>query len=229
MMKLFYSFLLFIFLFVFFSCSKKDENNLLSSQLETYFDLTPGKFIIYDVIEVSHDETATVQHDTVYYQMKTLIGDTIIDNEGRIARKLIRYKRNNSQENWNPTDVWTCIIEGNRAEMVEENQRIVKLMFPISLNTKWNANVFNSESANNCFYKNLHIPMQINSIQFDSTLIVEQENQRNLIEYKRKFEVYANGVGLIKKYFKDLKISNFDTLSVKSGKEFFLEVTDFGY
>jgi len=59
-------------------------------------------------------------------------------------------------------------------------------------------------------------------------LVVEQEDKRNLIEFKRKYEVYANRVGMVKKYYKDLQISNFDTLNIKSGKEIFMTLTNFG-
>ena len=57
---------------------------------------------------------------------------------------------------------------------------------------------------------------------------VEQEKERNLIAYKRKFEEYAANVGLIRKVYKDLTIMNFDTLNVKSGKEIFMDIVEYG-
>ena len=101
-----------------------------------YYDLTFGRFIEYDVLEINHDVDQTVQHDTLRYQLKTVIGDTVIDNEGRIARKFIRYKRSNSNSNWAQTDLWTTIIDQNRAELVEENQRVIKMIFVPNFTTK---------------------------------------------------------------------------------------------
>ena len=221
------SFLIFL-LTIGVSCKKDDTTPNSVSNFETYFDLTPGRYIVYDVFEVFHDETALIKHDTSVYQLKTLVGDTIIDNQGRIARKYIRSKRNSSSESWVITDVWTTIIEGNRAELVEENERIIKMMFPISLSTKWNANVFNAGNSLDCFYSNIHKPMQLNGLQFDSTSTIDQENERNLIEYRRKYETYANHVGMVLKFYKDLKISNFDTLNIKSGHEYKYTCIDFG-
>lgn len=228
MIKLFHLFLLISILFIGLACKKKEATFNSVAKFETYFDLTPGRYIVYDVFEVFHDETALVKHDTLIYQLKTLIGDTITDNEGRIAREYIRYKRNNASENWVISDIWTSVIDENRAEMVEENERIIKLMFPVSLETKWNANVFNTWYSLDCFYKNIHKPMQLNGLQFDSTSIVDQENERNLIEYRRKYETYANHVGLVHKFYKDLKINNFDTLNIKSGHEYTFTCIDFG-
>jgi hypothetical protein len=179
-------------------------------------------------MEITHDENATIQHDTSYYQLKCVIEDTFTDNAGRLAFNYVRYKRTNSTEPWAQADLWSTTVFNNKAELVEENQRIVKLVFPISEFTTWNANQFNTDIKLNCSYDELHVPKAINGFSFDSTLVVEQEDKRNLIEFKRKYEVYANRVGMVKKYYKDLQISNFDTLNIKSGKEIFMTLTNFG-
>ncbi len=209
------------------SCEKDLVNNseLLYS---SYYELKTGKFVDYNVIEIIHDEDASIQHDTLIYQMRCKLEDTTIDNSGRIVYKYVRYKRLNNSDPWEVKDLWTTVIDNNKAELVEENQRIVKLIFPVSTFAEWNANQFNVDSKLTCSYKNIHKSRNINSLSFDSTLTVEQENKRNLIEFKRKYEVYANHVGMIRKYYKDLAIDNFDTLNIKSGKEIFMEITNFG-
>ncbi len=209
------------------SCKKKlvNSNQFLYS---SYYELKTGKFIEYDVMEITHDENASNQHDTSYYQLKCIVEDTFTDNAGRLAFNYVRYKRTNSTEAWVQSDLWSTTIFNNKAELVEENQRIVKLIFPISEFTTWNANQFNTAVKLNCSYDNLHAPKAISGFSFDSTLVVEQEDKRNLIEFKRKYEVYANRVGMVKKYYKDLQISNFDTLNIKSGKEIFMTLTNFG-
>jgi len=200
----------------------------IQNKYESYFGLVPGRFIVYNVREIVHDEMADIKHDTLNYQLKTLIGDTITDNAGRIARQFLRFKRLNSSQNWQLSDVWTTLIDGNYAELTEENQRIIKMLFPVSSKTTWNANVFNVNSSLDCFYDKIHESLSLNGISYDSTVLVEQENVRNLVEFKRKYEVFGNRIGLISKYFKDLKISNFDTLNIKSGYELIYTCTDFG-
>jgi hypothetical protein len=209
------------------SCKKKlvNSNQFLYT---SYYELKSGKFVEYDVMEVNHDENAAIQHDTSYYKLKCVIEDTFTDNAGRLAYNYVRYKRLSSSESWVQSDLWSTIVFNNKAELVEENQRIVKLVFPASEFTIWNANQFNSDVKLNCNYAELHKSKVINGFSFDSTLVVEQEDKRNLIEFKRKYEIYANRVGLVKKYYKDLQISNFDTLNIKSGKEIFMTLTNFG-
>lgn len=208
----------------FISCKKKDTS------VNFHFDYYPqtlGKFVIYDVKEISHS-TGTSGSDTVSYQLKTLIGEVYEDNQGRIARKFYRYRRNKSAENWILKDTWTTIIADYRAELVEENQRIVKLVFAPTINKEWNANANNTLGTLPCYYDNIHKSYSVGSNSFDSTLTVEQANESNLIQFKRSYEVYAKGVGLIKKYHKFLTINNFDTLNISSGKELFMNVVSFG-
>jgi hypothetical protein len=211
-----------------FSCKKNDSASEIQNKYESYYGLVPGRFIVYNVREIVHDEMAEIKHDTLNYQLKTLIGDTITDNAGRIARQFLRFKRLNSSQNWQLSDVWTTLIDGNYAELTEENQRIIKMLFPVSSKTTWNANVFTVNSSLDCFYDKIHESLSLNGISYDSTVLVEQENVRNLVEFKRKYEVFGNRIGLISKYFKDLKISNFDTLNIKSGYELIYTCTDFG-
>ncbi len=214
--------------FLLLNSCKKELVNSDQFLYTSYFELETGKFIEYDVMEITHDENASIQNDTSYYQLKCVIEDTFTDNAGRLAFNYVRYKRTNSTEPWVQADLWSTTIFNNKAELVEENQRIVKLVFPISEFTTWNANQFNTDAKLNCSYDELHVAKVINGFSFDSTLVVEQEDKRNLIEFKRKYEVYANRVGMVKKYYKDLQISNFDTLNIKSGKEIFMTLTNFG-
>ena len=43
-----------------------------------------------------------------------------------------------------------------------------------------------------------------------------------------RYEDYAANVGMIRKVYKDLNIMNFDTLTIKSGKEIVMEIIDYG-
>jgi hypothetical protein len=180
-------------------------------------------------MEIYHDINLAIKHDTNRYQLRTLIGDTVIDNEGRIARKFIRFKRPNSSSDWTQTDLWTTIITNNRAELVEENQRVIKLVFAPTISKEWNINAFNIYPETNAYYSNIHDSKTVGALTFDSTLVVEiADVGENLIKRVRKFEVYAKGVGLVRRYYKDISIMNFDTLNVTGGTESFYTCIGFG-
>jgi hypothetical protein len=212
--------------FIFFSCKKDQANFDLHYD---YFGLLPGRFVEYNVVEIHHDINQAVKHDTLRYQLKTLIGDTIIDNEGRIARRFIRFKRENPSQDWVQTDTWTAIIVDRRAELVEENQRLIKLVFAPTEEKEWNLNTFNTQNELKAYYRDIHSKVVLGAQTFDSSLVVEQEDFFSLIDYRRKYETYSKHVGLISKYYKDLKIIGFDTSNVQFGKELFYNCYSFGF
>jgi len=213
------------------SCTKQDNQQNSFIKVDDYAGLKKGRFIIYDALEIQHTpaSSTTVFSDTSRYELKVLIEDTIHDNLGRVAWKYIRYKRLNAQEAWTLSDVWTTIVDGNNSELIEENQRIIKLKSPIKSSTEWNANVFNNIGESIFSYANINDPIVFNNLNFDSTVTVIQADERNLIKYEKKIEVYAKGIGMIYKYFKELSIANFDTLNIKNGKELYLYPKSVGF
>ena len=193
-----------------------------------YYDLTPGRFCIYNVVDIEHDENQLVKHDTIYYQLKTIIGDTFVDNAGRITRKFLRYTRDSIQEAWVLKDVWTTLIDNYKAELVEENQRIVKLVFKPTLDKVWNINMFNTGTKINAKYAFIDQDYTIGNQDYTNTLKVDIQNFFSLVDDRVKYEIYAKNIGLIYKYFKDNSISNFDKNNIKKGKELYYTIDSYG-
>ena len=212
---------------VLFSCGKGNSNVDLNSY-ESYFPMDFGTYVDYEVVEIQHDINAEITNDTVFYYLRTVIGDTITDNEGRLARKFVRKKRNELSDPWVISDVWTALVNDIRVEVTEENKRKVWLILPPLNSSFWDLNAFNVDDPIFCTYDGLHENSSINNISFDSVLTVEQEDVLNLVSFRRKYEQYANNVGLVKKYYKDLNIFNFDTLNIQSGTELIYKCIDFG-
>lgn len=211
-----------------FTACKKDPKPVFHTE---YFGLEQGRYVIYDVTEMIHDE-ALGQNDTAYYQLKTYWGDTFIDNSGRIAREFWRFKREEPTDAWEVQDLWTGIIDGVRAELVEENQRIVKLVFAPTLDKSWDANAFNMMDELECYYRDIHQDTIIGNTNLDSTLFVEQEQLYSLIDTVRKYEVYKKHIGLVHKYFKDVHFqfnSSTGEIFLDQGKELYLDFVETGF
>lgn len=210
------------------ACRKNNPQGGVGSFHYGYFPLKQGSFWIYQAVEIFHDENAAVPHDTTVYDLKMEIGDTLYDNEGRMVYRFNRYKRNGMFNPWVLTDVWTTVLDKNRAEVVEENIRRVALRFPVKSTTLWDANQFNALPAMTAFYDKIHEPYSTGWVTSDSSVHAIAAKELTLISYQHQFEVYGKNIGLMKKYFKDLRISNFDTLNVKQGKELFLTLLEYG-
>lgn len=187
------------FFLILASCKKQSQPNFHRE----YFGLQTGRYIIYDVIEITHDTELTVEHDTVRYQLKTVWAGEYLDNEGRTGSEFRRYKRETSADPWELVDIWTGIYDGIRAELIEENQRVIKLVFAPTLAKEWNANAYNALGDQESYYSDVHIDTTINGVFFDSIVVVQQEEFLSFIDTTFKYEVYGKHVGLLYKHAKD--------------------------
>lgn len=215
--------LLLLPIFITNSCKKKEPFDMHYD----YFPLSQNRYVIYSVHEIFVDQQLQ-QKDTFDYFIKTLVGDTVMDNSNRIARKFERYFSSSASGPWTIHDVWTAIIDGGRAELVEENNRTIKLVFAPSEDDEWDMNAYNTLGQMNCYYSNINQPYTVNGNTFSTTVTVEQEDFSSFIDSRRKYEVYAKEVGMIHKYFRDFIIINGNPNNVKKGHLIDMQLVSYG-
>lgn len=182
------------------SCNEDDstEPTVPSGLIYTYFPAKPGDSLMYDVELITKDEFTGV-HDTDYYQLLEVVDSVITDLEGRPTNSLSRYTRPTSGDPWLISDVWTSNLTNSWAEKKEENVIFVKLAFPIGPDMNWNGNVKNTMPTQIYRYRDIHDPLTVGSLSFDSTLTVQQIDEDYFTEYHYALEKYANHVGMIYK------------------------------
>lgn len=207
-----------------FSC-KKDDNDIIFGH--EYFPDQEGKYVIYDVIDILHDDLSAI-HDTSYYQIKEVVGEEDVDLEGESFKKLYRYIRSNDTLNWQLKDVWVLKKNARSVELVEENYRVIKMAFSISYDQYWDCNALNQNDPEQCYYADIYQPKTVGINSFDSTVVVEHSNFTSFIEYIRHYEIYAANVGKVQSYFKDLEIGNGDTTNALKGTELFYTAVSWG-
>lgn len=200
------------------SCKKKVESP--PDVGYAYAPTTIGKYIVYDVDSTVYDD---FKHDTTYfkYRIKEKLEEIFIDNQGRQAIKLVRYmKKYNpsvSYDNipWFVKDVWNYTKTSTTLEVVEENIRFTKLVFPVKEDISWNGNANNTIGDWEYKYNYVDKAEIINGYQFDNILYVEQKDDKNKNAIHRQYfiEKYAKGVGLVYREIKDLYSNNITLLN----------------
>lgn len=207
------------------ACKKEQDHAIIYGY--EYFPIDSGHYVAYDVLDIIHDDLSGV-HDTDYYQIKEVIGEEEIDLEGESSKKMYRYKRASDTLAWSLKDVWIVKKSNRSVELVEENQRKIKMAFSISYDQYWDCNALNEEDENICYYRNIYQPLSIGAIDYDSTVVIEHEDNLNVIHYTRAFEVYSKNVGKVQYFFKDIDINEGDTTQVLKGTEFHYTAFDYG-
>ncbi len=209
------------------SCNKDAEKKSIIYGYD-YFPTEIGRYRIYDVTRIFHDLAIEPAHDTVHFQLKEILTEELIDNEGDTIQKMKRYVRETDTNEWVIQAVWTQKRTSSTAEIVGENDRFIKMVFAIAYNRNWNGNALNNEIALDCYYDDIYLPYTLNDVVYDSTVRVEKENFLSYIDYRRDYEIYARHIGLIKSFYKNLQIDLQDTLNIQKGPELYYSLIESG-
>lgn len=220
-----------------FSGCKKDEELPANDIGYGYFPTETGHWVIYEVDSTVYDD---FEHDTDFYryQVKELLESQFVDNEGRAAIRVERYRRDFNPAvpydsiPWHLSRVWSFTRTSARAEKQEENQRFIRLAFPVEQGKIWDGNAFNSIGQWNYKYKEVDRPFTIGTFALDSTVLVEQKNEINLISHRSYKERYAKNIGLVEKNVIDVRDTAFDVLPVMTriyaGTVYNIRMVDYG-
>jgi len=167
--------------------------------------------VVYDVDSTVYDDFTG---DTIYfkYRIKEKLAENITDNEGRPAIKMIRYIKqynpNVSYDNmlWEIKDVWSYTKTARTLEVVEEDVRFTKLIFPVVEDATWDGNAHNTLGSRDYKYSYINRAETINGTAFENVLYVEQKDDKlkNVIHREFYIEKYAKNVGLVYREIKDL-------------------------
>lgn len=194
------------FCMIIFSSCEKTEDVVLDFKYE-YYPTQIGHYVIYDVDSIIFDDF-TETSDTFHYQKKYVIDSTFTDGMGRQAHKLLRYHRADSTQAWTLSDVWSVVVNATSLEVVEENQRFVKLLFPPREEQTWDGNKYINITSANWYLEDweytaasVDVSEIVNQMQFDSAVTVIQQDYETLIEKVYAEERYAKNVGMVYKSF----------------------------
>ena len=191
--------IIYFVLFVVVICSGcRKGNEIPVDNGYNYFPLKAGSERIYKVTDITIDEIMNI-YDTLNYYLKEKIDSEYIDNSGNKAWVLLRYKSYDSLPTWEVSDLWVAQIKDNQAQQIEENLRIVKIVFPPNKYETWNGNSFNILDPKYFEITGTDEPMIINQKSYNSVLTVIEEDDESPINKLYVIEQYAKDIGLINK------------------------------
>ncbi len=185
-----------------YSChDKKDTLNI--DYKYGYFPLDSGRYITYNVDSI-FSYNANFTRDTVRYQLKELVSDTFYDLHNDLNYELSLYRRANNSSAWVFDRKWYAIKGQYNVQKIEDDIRLVKMVFPPIQDQTWNGNVYvpttdpyRSFQNWNYYYESVDVPYSINGFSFDSSLTVNAVSDSSFVDKRLRKEVYAKGVGMI--------------------------------
>lgn len=178
-----------------------------------YFPLKIGKYVIYLADSIVYDFApggASIQDSSRTY-IKELVSDTVRDQLGALVYVIERYERQSEAAPW----VFNSLVFAGRnqtqAIRIEQNWRFLKLIFPLDRRSEWDGNIWIDKNReieiagermrpfSNWAYEvdSIDIPAQIGQFSFDSTLLVTEADDENVIERRFSRSRYAKNIGLV--------------------------------
>ncbi|GHN02890.1 hypothetical protein WSM22_43790 [Cytophagales bacterium WSM2-2] len=182
------------------SCSGSDVVRISD---QSYFPLRVGNFQIYQVSEtnIQHQSCTDTSTPIKNYQLKALIYDSAKNPEGGYTYYIHRYTRSDSLHAWTDLDSWNARVANNQVIVTTGNVPYLRLVFPFTSVTKWNANLYNDLEAEENSLKNINQSYQLpGGKKFPTTqTVVQSDNDDIFVKHDVRFEVYAPSAGLIYK------------------------------
>lgn len=215
-MRRIYLYLWLVLSIVAFQACKDRETETFDSgaaQQYAYFPLQIGKYIDYQVDSVVYDFGAgggtTLDSSTTF--VRELIADTLRDQNGQLLYTIERYERDSLQAPWTLRSIGTAARTGSQAIRTENNLRFLKLIFPMDRRSEWDGNTWidvNREIEiagermrpfSNWLYEvdSIDVQAQVGVFPFDSTLLITEADDNNIIERRLSRVRYAKNVGLV--------------------------------
>ena len=194
----------FIIALIILVACEKGGSTAGNTQDKRYFPLEIGNWVEYEVDSiVLNDFFDPPKIDTFSSLMRLEIIDTFRDNTDGLVYKVNYSWRTADSINWKVANVFTVSDEGNALHVVENNIRLIKLVFPITVSTHWFVDSYfhpNEETdyigTDTLRYDYIHEPEEINGLSFDSAVSVVAISE-NLIEKNAYIEKYVSGIGLV--------------------------------
>ncbi|HEY0743082.1 MAG TPA: hypothetical protein VGD40_16555 [Chryseosolibacter sp.] len=186
-----------------------------------FYPLQVGSIWTYAVEETVYSEVAAPQNRS--YQLRLTVSDSIKNAAGTYTYVVLRTKKNEGESIWTSLDTWSVRKDDREVIVTEGNTAFKKLMFPVREQLTWNGNEYNTLGEDEYVFHTVDLTEPINGMTFDHTIRVEQENNGDFIVFlDERDEVYAKGVGLVKRSLRQLNYCSTEDCigqqKIKSGR-----------
>ncbi|MTB50968.1 hypothetical protein E1J53_0008325 [Lewinella sp. W8] len=180
-----------------------------------YFPLAIGQTDFYRLDSiVLFNTVGGVIYDTTRLEVRETLVDTFRTPDGHLWYRGERSERYVGETSWRPVEGFDVSLQNNQAIRREDNLPFVKLVFPVREGRRWNGNVGFDEFRQiptggelldvfagwDYRYSEVDTPRDTLNLTFTESLLVDQANIDNLIDYRQAYERYAPGVGLIERF-----------------------------
>lgn len=173
---------------------------------QSFYPIQKGQFQTFSVKQTRFALNETPV--TTTYQLKEVIGDEFVGENGEKLNEVLRYVRPNGLEVFRLDSVFSVRKDENVVVKMEHNIPYVKFDFPIEEGKTWNGYLFNARPAKDFLAQDVNAAKSVGNTNFSRTITVIESQDSSLVDKNLRYEVYADEVGLIYKKTESLLYCN---------------------
>lgn len=196
---------------VFTSCKDEIDPRSLSGFEQDFFPLEVGKYWEYQMDSVTYAIGGSIVDSTVSY-IREEVSDIFIDATGDTIARIDKFWKRNISDDWEVQKALTSTISGNQAIRTEDNLRLIKMVLPPSIGSRWDGNAFIDpfqdirvggelvkvyKDWDDAEVTDRQASVTLNGSSYNDVVTVVLTNSESIIELRYAKEQYAKGVGLI--------------------------------
>ncbi|MCI0751616.1 MAG: hypothetical protein L0Y35_07250 [Flammeovirgaceae bacterium] len=186
---------------VFAACSSNETQRLDDRE---YFPIRVGSTWTYSVSETTYSEFDNPV--TNEYEIQWIVTDSLATQANELMYIVNRIKVLNELSEPENLESW-AVRKGDLELVIQEgNQAYVKLIFPISAGSGWNANLYNSDGEDEVRIESAGTPYSTLLAKYSACTFINQNDEVNAVYEDVRSEVFAYGVGLIEKHSRVIEL-----------------------
>ncbi len=179
-----------------------------------YYPLEKGQYRVYDVRDIRYNNK---QKFTQQFQLRERVDTSFVDQTGQLVYKIIRSIRPNAQSAWLDDSVMTVAKRPNMVILTKDNTRYIKMVFPVRNGLEFIGDLYNTRTVSEgdarkvrnskevYIFEAVGEPFEHEDKSYPNTATVVQGLLVTGQDDDNRFEVYADGIGMVYRLFRRLK------------------------
>jgi len=180
---------------LFLACKGKKEQ-IIPDLGYNYFPIDSGWVKIYSVDSIAYNDN-NQSVDTFHFLIREKILSKIIGLTGEEYVEVERAVQMDSSSIWQPRKSVFVLLTSNNLQIIDENIKTLKLVFPIGNVMSWNGNLYNNLGRRTFYLQNVSSPFNNGDTLFNQCITVQEGLANNAIEELLIKSVYQYGIGLV--------------------------------
>lgn len=174
------------------------EEEVVQKRDTEYFPLQTGFFQIYSIQETIYTELDPPLE--LSYELKTEVVDSFANMEEGFTYVIYRSTRNSESDPWVFQESWSARTNTQQIVLIEGNISYIRIALPAFKNKQWDGNALNTQEEDIYVIETVGKSYELNAtLEFDDTVVINQESESNNLFRDEREEVYARNIGLIYK------------------------------